>query len=72
MECIAVSQGISKREGKQSVEFYANYKAQWYCCGVTDSEKGGLFKGCRQCSRFIEKGKEDARRMALDSRYKII
>ena len=71
-KCKAVKNGEAKQEGKKGVEFYINYKAQFYCYGVLDKEKGGILGTCKKCRQYFTNAPADKKRAAADERNRIL
>lgn len=57
--CRAKMQGIVKRRGKPTIEFYKNEKPQYYCYGYIDSMTDELLEVCENCSDHVNKADED-------------
>lgn len=71
-KCKLIEQGKIAREGKKSVEFYVNYKAQMYCLGVMDKSKYVLFEECRECEQYITRKSADIKKAKQDPRNKVL
>ena len=57
--CEAVKQGIVKRRGHPSIEWYKGGKPQYYCYGYLDAATDELLEVCQKCIDHADHAQED-------------
>ena len=59
MACKAKERGKVSRRGKPSIEWYNDWKPQYYCYGYIDKMKDELLPECKERRIHVSKAQDD-------------